>query len=297
MNYKKIYDELISRAKSENRGKGEGVYYEGHHILPRCLGGRGYSNNPKHPNIVLLTAREHFVAHLLLTKIYPDNNKIINAYVMLVRNIVRRGKFNSTRNRKYEKISVEASLLQSTTCYLINIYNGEVSTFMSKNDCERYFQVVYNKKRNKLKQGLIYGDFIYCEKILTKDEIKEYVINNKKDTIPILRICPIENKILSEHKTYRECVSEGYSNVGRSLNNWNHYGGGFMFSYKTDYYILGRKEHIQNLKPKRKLTIEFINDCVNLKQQDCYNKHNRLFSRGYIWMIKKDPQKFINKLK
>jgi hypothetical protein len=71
MNYKKIYNQLIDRAQSENRQKGSGVYFERHHIIPRCLGG----TNDK-INLVLLTAREHYVAHKLLCEIYPNNSKL-----------------------------------------------------------------------------------------------------------------------------------------------------------------------------------------------------------------------------
>jgi len=81
MNYKKVYDNLCSKAKSEKRLKGKGVYYEAHHILPLCLGGEGtvyqYKN---HPNVVLLTAKEHFLAHRLLTKIYPSSKPLRMAW-------------------------------------------------------------------------------------------------------------------------------------------------------------------------------------------------------------------------
>lgn len=40
-------------------------YVERHHILPRSLGGSDDSSN-----LVALTAREHFVAHMLLAKMY-----------------------------------------------------------------------------------------------------------------------------------------------------------------------------------------------------------------------------------
>ena len=42
-------------------------YCERHHILPKCLGG---SNDPA--NLVRLTAREHFICHLLLTRMVAD---------------------------------------------------------------------------------------------------------------------------------------------------------------------------------------------------------------------------------
>lgn len=38
-------------------------YIEKHHILPKCLGGSNAQNN-----LVLLTAREHFICHLLLVR-------------------------------------------------------------------------------------------------------------------------------------------------------------------------------------------------------------------------------------
>lgn len=71
MNYEKIYKQLIERAHSENRQKGCGVYFERHHIIPKCLGG---TNNKT--NLILLTAREHFIAHKLLCEIYPAETKL-----------------------------------------------------------------------------------------------------------------------------------------------------------------------------------------------------------------------------
>lgn len=65
MNYMKIYDELIARAK--NRSLIE-CYKERHHIQPKSLGGSDAINN-----IVELTGREHFIAHVLLAKIHGGN--------------------------------------------------------------------------------------------------------------------------------------------------------------------------------------------------------------------------------
>jgi hypothetical protein len=63
MNYQKHYNSLIERA--QNRAF-EG-YTEKHHVIPKCLGG---SNRPE--NLARLTAEEHFVAHQLLVKLYPN---------------------------------------------------------------------------------------------------------------------------------------------------------------------------------------------------------------------------------
>ena len=64
MNYLKIYEELINSRKNLNRSK-KTDHYELHHILPRCLGG-----SDEKENLVLLTPREHFLAHYLLWKIH-----------------------------------------------------------------------------------------------------------------------------------------------------------------------------------------------------------------------------------
>lgn len=77
MNYKRIYDQLIIRGK--NRRLNE--YKEKHHIIPRCLGGSDDANN-----LVFLTPEEHYVAHQLLIKIYPDNVKLIYAAAMMIPN-------------------------------------------------------------------------------------------------------------------------------------------------------------------------------------------------------------------
>ena len=46
MDYKKIYDNIIKRSKNEKRKKYNGIYYESHHIIPKCLGGDGNTKNP-----------------------------------------------------------------------------------------------------------------------------------------------------------------------------------------------------------------------------------------------------------
>lgn len=74
MNYDKIYNQLISRCgdrKKEPRNSPSYVYYESHHIVPRCMGGSDSCEN-----LVLLTAEEHWVAHLLLCRMYPDEPKL-----------------------------------------------------------------------------------------------------------------------------------------------------------------------------------------------------------------------------
>lgn len=84
MNYQKIYNQIIEKARREGRSKGGTTYYEAHHIIPKCLGGEGHETQWKHhSNIVLLTAKEHFVCHRLLVRLYPENIKLSYALWMM----------------------------------------------------------------------------------------------------------------------------------------------------------------------------------------------------------------------
>lgn len=75
MDYKKLYQEIILKAKSENRKKGCGVYYEQHHIVPDFMFKHRKRNGPAghldgdpncQSNLVLLTFQEHLLAHYYL---------------------------------------------------------------------------------------------------------------------------------------------------------------------------------------------------------------------------------------
>lgn len=79
MNYSKIYKQLIDCKKSRGVYKKDLEFYtEKHHIVPKSLGG---SDGPY--NLVLLTPREHYVAHLLLRKIYPDSIEMKYALILM----------------------------------------------------------------------------------------------------------------------------------------------------------------------------------------------------------------------
>jgi hypothetical protein len=75
MNYKKIYEQIIEKAKADIRKKSIEIYYESHHIIPKCMGGTN-----EHSNLVLLTGREHFICHWLLARLYPENVSITAAF-------------------------------------------------------------------------------------------------------------------------------------------------------------------------------------------------------------------------
>jgi len=72
-------DESVQIIQNTRRARKQLGYVEGHHIIP-CSVRPEFSNN--HFNIAYLTAKEHFIAHLLLTKMFSgkEQTKMIFAF-------------------------------------------------------------------------------------------------------------------------------------------------------------------------------------------------------------------------
>lgn len=82
MNYQCVYNNLIAKRGSVSKPKS---YSERHHIVPKCLGGADEENN-----LIHLSAKAHYIAHLLLAKLY--GGKLWSA-VYLMGSV--KGRFNS----------------------------------------------------------------------------------------------------------------------------------------------------------------------------------------------------------
>ena len=109
MDYKLHYKTLIDRA----RNRSINGYTEQHHIVPRCVGGSDDSDN-----LVRLTAREHFVAHQLLIKIYNGNHRLVKAAAFMC-SFSQAHNNNRSRNRLYgwirERVAQAMSASQTGT--------------------------------------------------------------------------------------------------------------------------------------------------------------------------------------
>jgi hypothetical protein len=106
MDYQKHYNQLIHKAITFPYTG----YTEIHHILPRCMGG----DNSKE-NLVRLSAKQHFVAHHLLFKIY-GGSKLANAWYAMCRvgrgqeeRLVNAKMFDKVKSKRSELLSVEKS--------------------------------------------------------------------------------------------------------------------------------------------------------------------------------------------
>jgi len=98
--YTKWYYQIVNKRLSSSVLENE--YGEKHHIIPRSLGGDDSKNN-----IIKLTAREHFICHLLLVKMVSNKNhkyKMVKAAFGMA--IMNKNKINS---KMYESLKHQYS--------------------------------------------------------------------------------------------------------------------------------------------------------------------------------------------
>lgn len=117
MKYEKIYIDLINNA----RQKTYTGYCENHHIIPKSIGG-----SDEVGNLVLLSAREHFVAHQLLVKIFPKNDKLVYAARLCMSTQLYPNKFKNWIAIKYSKLISQRNVEMHTKERLISsTYSAE----------------------------------------------------------------------------------------------------------------------------------------------------------------------------
>jgi len=104
MDYKKIYESIIHRGKNRKLN----TYKEKHHIIPKCMGG-----SDDDTNLVELTAKEHFICHLLLCEIYPNENTLKSArWAMTCLKSKNHNRKYIVSSSQYDRIKNEMALLK-----------------------------------------------------------------------------------------------------------------------------------------------------------------------------------------
>jgi len=172
VNYNQIYNNLISyRKKVPAKG-----YTENHHIVMRCMGG---TDDPS--NLVRLTGREHWIAHLLLNKIYRTKQTVYACHMMAMR-CEERGIPRIHNSRTYEYIRKQhAKLTGQRNAKLIGEANSQFGTMWICN-----IELQENKKilrNDKLPEGWIVGrnkwnSPPYTDKLVREKLDKQIVITN-----------------------------------------------------------------------------------------------------------------------
>ena len=119
--YTTIYYNIVNRAKS--RILSPDIYTEKHHIIPKSLGG----DNSK-DNLVSLTAKEHYICHLLLTRMCISkrhHTKMLYAF----NRIINKSTTKIVNSSMYERLKIEFSIMKSETSKgALNNFYGKTHT-------------------------------------------------------------------------------------------------------------------------------------------------------------------------
>ena len=159
MDYKRVYDALIEKRKLNPVIND---YFETHHIIPRCMGGTDEIDN-----LVTLTAREHYIAHHLLFKMYRTS-KLAHAWFMMLRCDKNQQRFYTSK--QYE-IATFAHI-----CALRESMRGEGNHFFNKAHTEESRKKISDKLKewnaNNTKSQHVIDNWI--EKVAKKPKSKEH---------------------------------------------------------------------------------------------------------------------------
>ncbi len=197
MNYKKIYDSLIERGSNRKLE----CYKESHHILPRCIGGTDEKDN-----LVELTPEEHYLAHQLLVKIYPDEAKLVYAANMMIPNRSSNKMYGWLRRRFSKEISINQK----------GKGNSQANTFWVSNINER--------KNLKLKKGDDIPLNYLPGRNLWKELDRQYELERNKEI-------KLQNNIDKAKKYYLLFCDSNYNSL-KSFGESNMYPHSYISLYK-----------------------------------------------------------------
>ena len=213
--YAKWYYQIIGRAKFENRIKYQGIYYENHHIIPKC---EPFNGSNESDNLVLLTPREHFLCHWLLIKMCEgecrwkmqfalhkmlgnENNKNIG------KNLFSKRYFEIAKKHQLEAIHVRAE---------INGYPMEGKKHSAESK-EKMRQAKLGVKRDPDKIG-------YLKERKHNDETKEKIGNSLKGRVfseESRKKSSLTQKGKPQNKTLMKCEVCGTENYATQIKRYH----------------------------------------------------------------------------
>jgi hypothetical protein len=173
--YLKYYTHIIENSIKKERSKKDKCYYEKHHIIPKSLGG----SNSK-INLVYLTAREHYVVHLLLVRIVQDSDvyKMINAVRRFAKKTSSSKEFEHLRRTisKYSKGSLNPSYGK---LWIHNINTKEI-LYLKNDEFLKLDQNIFKKglpyQRGGFKNRVYVNNSIH-ESLVPREEVDNYINN------------------------------------------------------------------------------------------------------------------------
>ena len=187
---------IITKALNEQklglRKKKNGTYYEKHHILPKSMFPLWKDRSF---NQVLLTAREHYFCHQLLTKIYPTKEMIFALW-----RLSHSGK-HKVLSREYERLRVLVGQASA------NLNKGHICS----DEIKKHFSTMYSGSGNPM-----YGRSAIRE--MDEQTFKEYKENMSKKLSSVKRTESWKDNISKSLKGHSK-TDEHIEHIKTSMKN------------------------------------------------------------------------------
>lgn len=192
-----------------------GELSETHHIIPKSLGG----SNAKQ-NLIILSAREHYIAHKLLTKCTSGKNKekMIHAFWGMNNRCINNSKYSFISSKDYESarklfLEIAGSHLRGKTYEEIygeekakelKILRGETT---SKNRKGKSWEEIFGKEKAEiLRQKVSAGSLKRIGKTLTEEQKLKISLSSKGKVYP-KKECPVCNNLIPSNNFKRHLNS------------------------------------------------------------------------------------------
>lgn len=230
MNYKRIYDNIIDHRRLHSHSG----YTEQHHIIPRSLGGSDDKDN-----LVGLSAKEHFICHLLLTKIYSKHSmeyyKVAFAFLMMLTKSKSQDRYITSR--KYEELKrVRAEYLKTQT----GDKNSQYGTLWICNKDENKNRKI--KADEMIPEGWVVGRLIrtrpekiryckFCSNVLTHKTKASFCNTDCKTQHRKVNIYTIEKTVLYGKDAEFLALYDTHHSINKSLKLMGYTGAGGYYKW------------------------------------------------------------------
>lgn len=215
--YRKWYVDIITK-RLFNKPIG---YSENHHIIPTSID-KNFKNNKT--NIVRLTAKEHFICHLLLTKFTEGENKRSMYYALV----------NMSRSSKNHKRKFNSGYYE-----FIKKYNSKAGIGRKHSDETKRKISESNKGRISPNKGNKFGGARTQE---AKDKISKSkkgvkLSDEHKRKLRDIKL-GVKRGVYKRHKEYKKevCIHCGFSSIPSNIKRW-HNDNCKLIPFEFEYHI------------------------------------------------------------
>lgn len=258
MDYEKIYDNLVSYRRENVLDESNCDYYETHHIVPRSIDKKLIY---KKSNKVNLTVREHFIAHLLLKRIYKkkfgEDSYQYRAMVKTCFLFANKHKGVTINSRTIEKLRIAYKKLPSPMTGMPMSDNAKKALLKAnigrkhtKEHRQKILESRIKNGNNKLseehKQILIQSRLGSKHTEETKERIRQKKLGFRHTEESKKKIGEASAKFMTGRKLPKEvCENIRKSKSGEKNPN---FGKKWMFNEQTNHRLCVKIEKIEEYK-------------------------------------------------